>query len=97
MKALAFWSEVAVGCHVDQLMNSVQVVVSPDGADVLLVDLVIRRGQPTVTDQDCTGNFLVQHQSHFRLQLCHDVKVGDVDNVIAVELLLLVHGSGVVL
>ena len=45
-----------------------------------------------VADQDGAGDFLVQHHAHFLLHPGHDVEVGDIDDIVAIELLQLVHG-----
>ena len=64
------------------------------GADVGLVDLVVGGAVTAVADQDGAGDFLVQHHAHFSLQPGDNVKVGDIDDVIAVKLLLLVDRGG---
>jgi hypothetical protein len=43
-----------------------------------------------VTDQDGTRELLVEHEAHLSLEPNHNVEVGDVDDVVTIELLLLV-------
>ena len=56
--------------------------------------MIIIRGQTAITDQNRAGDFLVQHGPHFALHKRNNVQVDDVDHVIAVQLLLLVHCGG---
>ena len=71
-------------------LHGEQIVILPNGADMLLRNAVIGAGGTTVADQDRTGDFLIQHHPHFALQPGHNVKVGDIDHIVAIQLLLLV-------
>ena len=77
---------------VDIDRRSVQLVILGDGADVLLVDLILVRGVTTVANEDGAGQFLIEHDAHLALEPSDHVKVGDVDQIVTVELLLLVDG-----
>jgi hypothetical protein len=79
--------------EVDVDGGDVELVIRRDRPDVLLVDLVIVGDIPTVTDESRTSDLLVQHDSHLGLEPGHHVEVGDVDHVVTIELLLLVHGG----
>ena len=80
--------------HFDEHSGVEQRHVGSDRADVGRIDLVIRVGGTAVADQIGAGQFLVQHDAHLGLDPGYDVEVGDVDDVIAVQLLLLVNGLG---
>ena len=70
----------------------VHLVVLGNGANTLLVDLVIAGSISTVADEDGSGELLVQHEAHLSLEPGHDIQIGNIDHVIAIELLLLVDG-----
>ena len=59
---------------------------------MILIDLVGIVRLTTVANKDRTSNFLVKHDTHFGLQPSNDIQIGDVDNIIAIKLLLLVDG-----
>src|SRR5699024_4498077 len=61
--------------------------------NAVLVDLVIGRRQPTVANQNCPSDFLVELIAHFLLQPGNNIKLGNVDDVIAIHPLLLVNGG----
>ena len=75
-------------------LDGKQVCVVEHRADAVLVHLVLAGSGAAVTDQDGTGDLLVQLQAHLALQPCNDVETGDVNDVVAVHLLLLVDGGG---
>ena len=70
----------------------IHLVVLGDGADSLLVDLVLAGLVPTVADEDGSRELLVKHDTHLSLEPGDNVKIGDIDDIVAIELLLLVDG-----
>ena len=56
--------------------------------------MVIIRGQTTVANQNGTSNFLIQHHTHLTLNPSNNIEIGDIDNIITIQLLLLVDGGG---
>ena len=60
----------------------------------MLIDLVLRGCQTAITQQVCQSQLTVQLQAHLLLQPCHNVKAGNVDHIVAIQLLLLVDGGG---
>ena len=83
---------IVVGNGVDTDLDGIQVRIGPDRADVVFLDLVVGGGRTAVGHQDRTGDFLVEHHAHLTLEPGDDVEIDDVDDVIAIELLLLVDG-----
>ena len=75
-------------------LDGKQVAVVEHRADAVLIDLVLRSSQTAVAQQVSQSQLTVQLQAHLLLQPCHNVKAGNVDHVVAVQLLLLVHGGG---
>nr|DAN64021.1 MAG TPA: hypothetical protein [Caudoviricetes sp.] len=75
---------------VQSLVDRVQFIVSPDRAELLRVDLVRVPGGTAVPDQNRASELLVQHDAHFLLDEVDHTEVGGLDDVLAVELLLLV-------
>src|SRR6478735_10490205 len=90
------------GRHRNEVARGVQVVVVEDGPDAValvalrLLDLVRVGGAvaqedgATVTEEGRASELLVQLAAHLDLHPRHDVEVGDVDDVLTVELLALV-------
>src|SRR5699024_10606418 len=78
----------------DLALDSEQVIIVVDGTDAALIDLVIAGCQAAVTDQNRTGQLLIQLGAHLLLQPGHNIEAGDVNDVITIHPLLLVHGGG---
>ena len=74
-------------------LNSIQLSIIVDRTNILLVDLVVTRGQTTITNQNGASNFLIQHHPHLRLQPSHNIEISDIDHVVTIQLLLLVNRS----
>ena len=77
---------------IDDGVDGVHLVIGPNGTDVLFVNLVLSIGKAAVADEDGSSQLLVQHHAHLVLHEHDDVEVGDVDDVVTVELLQLVDG-----
>src|SRR5699024_11442467 len=75
-------------------LDSEQVIIVVDGTDAALIDLLIAGCQAAVTDQNRTGKRLIQLGAHLLLQPGHNIEAGDVNDVITIHPLLLVHGGG---
>src|SRR5699024_721146 len=70
-----------------------EAVIGRDRTDLGLVDLVLVLDVAAIANQDRASDLLVEHDAHLSPQPGNDVHGGDVDDVIAVELLLLVDGG----
>ena len=73
-------------------LDGVDIIIECDRTDRIGSDLGLIGDITTIANEDRTRDFLVQHDAHLLLQPCDDVEARDVDNIIAIELLLLVHG-----
>ena len=73
-------------------LDGVHIVIECDRTDRIGADLGLIGDIAAITDEDRTRDFLVQHDAHLLLQPCDDVEARDVDDIIAIELLLLIHG-----
>ena len=83
---------VALGRTDEGGLDSEEVIIGPDGTDVELVDLVVVGSETAVTEEHRASDLLVEHHAHLGLDPSDDVEIGDVLDVITVELLLLVDG-----
>src|SRR5699024_655235 len=90
---LSFRIGIITGTHIDLEFDGVQVLIRDDGTDAVLVDLVIGRRQPTIANQASAGDFLFELMSHLLLPPGDHIKLGNVDNVIAIHPLLLVNSG----
>ena len=72
---------------------SVEVVFLGDWANLVFADLVRIVNLAAVTEQDSACDFLIQGDSHFLPHPSDNVDSGDVDDVVTVNLLFLVHGG----
>ena len=90
---LSFRIGIITGTHIDLELDGEQILVGDDRTNAVLVDLVIGRRQPTVANQNCPSELLIQLVAHLLLQPGDHIKLGDVDNVIAIHPLLLVNGG----
>ena len=72
--------------------DSKQIGIIQDRTNVLLINLVVAGSQTTVTDQDRTSDFLVEHHSHLRLKPCNYVEICNIDNIVTIHLLFLING-----
>ena len=62
---------------------------------MLLLNLVIAAGVTAVTNQDSACQFLVQLTAHLVLDPCNNIEIGNVQNIVTVQFLLLINGLGV--
>ena len=60
-----------------------------------MVDFVVGRCQTAVADKECPRQFLVEFAAHFGLNPRNDIEIGDIDNVVAIDGLFLIHGRRV--
>ena len=67
-------------------------VVADDRADVAFVDLVLIGSVAAVANKNRASELLVKHAAHLALQPDDHVEIGDVNDVVSVEFLLLVDG-----
>ena len=77
-------------CYIYSGFNSVNIVICPDRSDVLLVNLVVRRGGSSITNEDSTSDFLIKHHAHLFLKESDYIEICNIDNVISVKFLFLV-------
>ena len=75
-----------------QLLNRVYVIIGPDRTDVGFVDLVIRRRRTAIANEESASQFLVKHHAHLALQPANDIEIGNINDIVTIELLLLVDG-----
>ena len=68
-----------------------ELMIRSDRTDVLGVDIVRGLDIAVVTKQNCRSNFLMEHQQHLGLDPSHGVEGGDVQHVVPVHLLALIH------
>ena len=73
------------GVHIHGVVDGVQVVIVPDRADVLLIDLVLVALLTAVADHDGHRQLLVQRLAHHAVLVLHHIEIGDVDLVIPVH------------
>ena len=71
-------------------MSRVRLVVGPNRLDVSFLDLVGGKCSATIADKDSASDFLIEHETHLGLDPSNDIKVGNIDNIVAVKLLKLV-------
>src|SRR5699024_2862142 len=90
---LSFRIGIITGTHIDLELDGEQILVGADRTNAVLVDLVIGRRQPTIANQNCSSDLLVELVAHLLLQPGDHIKLGDVDNVIAIHPLLLVNSG----
>ena len=83
------------GFDVHIVVDGVQVVIVPDRADMLLLDLHLVPLFTAVADHDGSGDFLIQVLPHHAILVLHHIEIGDVDDVVPVQGILAVNGLGV--
>ena len=54
--------------------------------------MILIRCKTSVANENSTGNFLVEHDSHLRLNPNYNIKVCDIENIVPIKLLLLIDG-----
>ena len=59
-----------------------------------VLDLVRVNDRAPIAKKDRASNFLLKHKAHFALQPDDNIQVGDVEDVIPIQLLLLVDRGG---
>ena len=77
------------------VVDSVEVVILPDGTDMLLVDLVLVALFTAVADHDGGGDLLIERLAHHAVLVLDHIEIGDVDDVIPVHGIRDVDGLGV--
>ena len=75
-------------------MDRVEIILLEDGSNCLIVDAVGIGDLATVANEDSSSDFLVELTLHLVLEPRNNIEVGDVDDVVAIELLLLVDRRG---
>ena len=83
------------GLDIHVIVDSVEVIVVPDGADVLLGDLLLVGLVTAVTDHDGDGDLLVEGHLHDAVLVVDHIEIGDVDDVVPVHGIPDVDGLGV--
>ena len=73
------------------IMNGVNIGVLINRTDVLGVDVRRITSGTIVTNESGANDLLVQHNTHLALHPCNNVQIGDVDNVVTIDLLQLVN------
>ena len=68
-----------------------QLIIGQDRADVVFRNLIVVGTLTAITDQAGAGDFLVKLATHLALDPGDDIEVGDVDDIVAVELLFLIN------
>ena len=74
-------------------MNSIKFVIIKNRTNITLIDLILRRRRTAIANHVSTSKFLVKHESHLALHKLNNVEIGDVKNIIAIKLLLLIHSG----
>ena len=73
-------------------LNGIKLIISPYRTNVIFLDLVLSNSGSAIADQDRTTKFLIQHDTHLTTKPSNYVEIGDVENVITIQLLLLIDG-----
>ena len=75
-------------------------MIVEDGANTCSVtrstrflDLAIRRNGPTITNENCSGQFQFKHHPHLGLEPDNYVERSDINDIISIKLLLFVHSG----
>nr|DAV71456.1 MAG TPA: hypothetical protein [Caudoviricetes sp.] len=74
-------------------MHDIQIIVGNDRTNAFGVDVILSGNFTTIANEDCTGDFLIELDTHFTHQEVHHGELSDVEHVITVHLLLLVDGG----
>ena len=72
--------------------NEQSLIILEHAVDMIFTDVVIGIRLTTVADQNRTSDFLIQHHPHFLLHPGHHVEISNINDVVAIQLLLLVNG-----
>ena len=67
-----------------------QRILGSNRTNMIFLNLVVRSVRTTITNEDSTSEFLVQHNPHLSPDPSNNVEVGDVNNIIAIEPLPLI-------
>ena len=79
------------GSNLNICMNGKQIIVKRNRTNVLIINMVITGSQTSISDQICSCEFFVQHHSHFCFQPCSNVKVRNIDHIVAIHFLFLIY------
>ena len=72
------------------LVDDIQVVIAYDRANVLCVHMILSRRGSTITNQNITSRLFTDHDLHFIPEEVDNVKIGDIDLIVAIQTLLLI-------
>ena len=79
----------------NHLFNSIKFRISNDRNNVCFGNFILRKCRTTVAEENCTGNFLIKHHSHFTLKPSDNIQTGNIDNVVTIHFLFLINGCRV--
>ena len=77
------------------LMDAVQLVIMPDRADVIFLDLIGIGILTTVADQDSLSQSLIHGMTHNLPLVSNNIEISDIENVITIDLVLDVDGLSI--
>ena len=72
------------------LVDDIQVVITYDRANVLCVHMILSGRRSTIANQNITSRLLTDHDLHFIPEEVDNVKIGDIDLIVAIQTLLLI-------
>ena len=88
----ALSGSVLICANRNSLLDREEISIVSDRTNMIFRDLVVVGGKTTVANQDCTSDFLVQHHAHFALDPSDYIEIGNINLIVAIDLLLLVNG-----
>ena len=80
---------------VDILVDAIQLVIVPNGTNVIFLDLVGINVVTTIADQDRLSQSLVHSVTQDLPLISHDVKLGDIQYIITIDLILHINCLGI--
>ena len=81
--------------NIDILMDAVQVVIVPDRADVIFLDLIGVGVFTAVADQDSLSQSLIHSMTHNLPLVSNNIEISDIENGITIDLVLDVDGLSI--
>ena len=84
--------KIAATGNSDTALNRVEIIILPNRTNILLIDLIIARRKTTITNKNRSGDFLIEHHSHLRLEPSDNIEISNIYNIVSIELLLLING-----
>ena len=76
-------------------MNGIKLIISPNGTNVGLINLLLVAGFSAIADHYCSSKLLIKSHAHYTILIIDNIEIGDINDIVSLELVLNINGLGI--